>query len=87
MPLYYFHLRNGEDILLDEDGREMSSMGEIEVAALQEARAIISHDALRMHVRNLKAPLQWQFRCSPRAVQVSASAPSKSEPSRRKLGR
>ena len=47
MPLYYFHLRNGEDILLDEDGRELLSMREIEVAALQEARAIISHDALR----------------------------------------
>ena len=47
MPLYYFHLRNGEDILLDEDGRELLSMREIEVAALQEARAIISHDALQ----------------------------------------
>lgn len=47
MSLYFFHLRNGEDILLDPEGREFSGLAEIIAAALTEVRSIISHDALR----------------------------------------
>jgi hypothetical protein len=45
MSLYYFHLRNGEDVLLDPEGRELSSMADVAAASLMEAREIISHDA------------------------------------------
>lgn len=45
MPRYYFHLRDGEDVLLDPEGRELGSPGAIEEMALNEARAIISDDA------------------------------------------
>lgn len=46
MPLYYFHLCNGSDVLLDPEGRDLSSRQEVELATLSEARSIISHDAL-----------------------------------------
>jgi hypothetical protein len=45
MPRYYFHLRDGEDILLDPEGRELNHPGAYEQMALNEARAIISDDA------------------------------------------
>jgi hypothetical protein len=45
MTLYYFHLRDGVDILLDEEGRELDGSASVARAALQEARSIISHDA------------------------------------------
>ncbi|MFL6722332.1 MAG: DUF6894 family protein [Sphingomonas sp.] len=49
MALYYFHLRDGVDVLLDPEGRELDS-GNIAEAALTEARAIISADARNGHV-------------------------------------
>jgi hypothetical protein len=45
MAFYYFHLRDGVDILLDEEGRPMKSIEHIREAALLEARSIISGDA------------------------------------------
>lgn len=46
MPLYFFHLRDGDDVLLDPEGRELAGLASIEAAALREARSIISEDAL-----------------------------------------
>ena len=46
MPLYFFHLRDGDDVLLDPEGRELAGQASIETAALKEARSIISEDAL-----------------------------------------
>lgn len=45
MPLVYFHLRDGVDILLDPEGRQMN-LESIASVALHEARSIISADAL-----------------------------------------
>ena len=45
MALYYFHLRDGQDLLLDPEGRELSSLDAVAVTALKEAREIIGHDA------------------------------------------
>jgi hypothetical protein len=45
MSFFYFHLRDGVDILLDLEGRELDSSFAIEEAALREARSIISEDA------------------------------------------
>lgn len=45
MPLYYLHLRDGEDILLDREGSELAGPDALASAALKEARALISHDA------------------------------------------
>jgi hypothetical protein len=42
---YYFHLRDGTDVLLDPDGRLLPSLAAVAGAALFEARAIISADA------------------------------------------
>ena len=44
MALYFFHLRNGVDVLLDPDGRSLTRIG-VPDAALSEARAIIAADA------------------------------------------
>ena len=44
MALYYFHLRDGEDILLDPDGRALEGPGAIALCALIEARALISEE-------------------------------------------
>jgi hypothetical protein len=42
---YYFHLRDGTDVLLDPDGRLLPSLAAVAGAALLEARAIISAEA------------------------------------------
>lgn len=46
MSLLYFHLRDGHDILLDPDGRELDGREAIAATALIEARAIISYEAI-----------------------------------------
>jgi hypothetical protein len=46
MAVYFFHLRDGDDLLLDEEGRELSDAGAIAKAATLAARSIISADAL-----------------------------------------
>jgi hypothetical protein len=43
---FFFHLRDGIDVLLDPDGREFADASKIPAAALAEARSIVSHDAL-----------------------------------------
>jgi len=45
MARYYFHLRDGEDVLLDPEGRELNHPGAYEQMALNEARAILSDEA------------------------------------------
>ena len=47
MSLYFFHLRDGVDILLDPEGRELDSLGAVAAAALADARSIIGDDAFR----------------------------------------
>jgi len=42
---YYFHLRDGTDVLLDPDGRALPSLAAAAGVALLEARAIISAEA------------------------------------------
>lgn len=46
MSLYFFHLRDGTDLLLDPEGRELDGERAIVRAALTEARSIIGDDAL-----------------------------------------
>ena len=45
MPLYFFHLRDGDDTLIDEEGVELAGIDEVKAAALRQARDIISHEA------------------------------------------
>lgn len=49
MAIYYFHLCDGIDILLDPDGRELDG-GLVASSALAEARAIIAADAKAGHI-------------------------------------
>jgi len=51
MPLYYFHLRDGHDTLLDPDGRDLTGPDAIAQAALAEARALISEEARLGRIR------------------------------------
>jgi len=46
MPLYFFHLRDGEDVLLDPDGRDLSDDAAAAESALGEARSLLSHELL-----------------------------------------
>ena len=50
MALYFFHLCDGRDTLIDPDGRELGELALISGAALKEARAMISQDALGGHI-------------------------------------
>ncbi|HSQ99778.1 MAG TPA: hypothetical protein VLM36_07665 [Sphingomicrobium sp.] len=45
MPLYFFHLRDGKDTLIDEEGMDLAGFDEAKAAALRQARDIISHEA------------------------------------------
>jgi hypothetical protein len=49
MAIYYFHLRDGIDVLLDPEGRKLDD-GAIPAAAITEARAIIAADAVAGHI-------------------------------------
>lgn len=46
MPQYFFHLRDGTDVLLDQEGQQLADHASIVFAALREARSIIGADAL-----------------------------------------
>lgn len=46
MSLYFFHLCDGRDTLIDPDGRELGEPNQVADAAMKEARAMISQDAL-----------------------------------------
>lgn len=45
MRLYFFHLRDGEDVLLDPEGQQFPSMDAVVAATLREGRDIIANDA------------------------------------------
>lgn len=45
MVLYYFHLRDGVDVILDPEGRELADTASVRAMALRDARSIISDDA------------------------------------------
>ena len=45
MKRYYFHLRDGVDVLIDPDGMRLPSDAAAAAHALKEARTIISSDA------------------------------------------
>lgn len=46
MALYYFHLRDGKDVLLDPDGCQLDDMDAVKARALADARSIMSADIL-----------------------------------------
>jgi hypothetical protein len=46
MKTYFFHLRDGEDIILDPDGIMLPNLPAVVARALVEARAIIGADAV-----------------------------------------
>ena len=53
MARYFFHLRDGHDVLLDPEGREIGDASLIPGLALKDARSMISQDALagRIHLQ------------------------------------
>jgi hypothetical protein len=48
---FYFHLRDGVDILIDEEGRNLDSVAAVTDVALKEARSIIGCDAIEGYIR------------------------------------
>jgi len=46
LALYYFHLSDGHQALIDPEGRNLDDLAQIPPQALREARAMISQDAL-----------------------------------------
>jgi len=51
MALYFFHLCDGHESLIDPDGREVADESQLGALALKDARAIVSHDALTGTIR------------------------------------
>ncbi|HZF43472.1 MAG TPA: hypothetical protein VEZ48_08695 [Sphingomonadaceae bacterium] len=51
MALYFFHLCNGTDLLLDPEGRAVDGLAAVQAAALRDARSIISDDASSGRIR------------------------------------
>jgi hypothetical protein len=78
LALYYFHLSDGHQALIDPEGREVSDLTQIAPLALREARAMISQDALGgrinlsqyIEVRDADGKLVHQLRFSD-AVTIS----------------
>jgi hypothetical protein len=60
MALYYFDLRDGEELALDEEGLELRTMRAVQEEA---ARALsgIAYDAMRLDAGNANT---WQSRCA-----------------------
>ena len=46
MAQYFFHLRDGVDTLLDDEGCELADLAAVAKQALREARSLISQEAL-----------------------------------------
>lgn len=46
MALYFFHLRNRSDHIIDDAGQDLDSLAAAREAAIREARAIVAADAL-----------------------------------------
>jgi hypothetical protein len=46
LAIYFFHLCDGRDTLIDPDGREVADVATLNDIAIKEARAMISQDAL-----------------------------------------
>ncbi|WP_454883785.1 DUF6894 family protein [Sphingomonas oryzagri] len=46
MATYYFHVRVGDDQLLDLEGRALSGYDDVVIAALAEVRALLGSEAL-----------------------------------------
>jgi hypothetical protein len=46
VTLFFFHLRDGKDILLDPEGTELADIAAVQRAALQSARSILSAEVL-----------------------------------------
>ncbi len=69
MALYFFHLCDGHEVVIDPEGREIEDQSQIGEVALKEARAIVSQDALagrikleqRIDVRNVAGKLVHQL--------------------------
>lgn len=47
MARYFFHFCDGQDTLIDEDGKELGSLDAVKSVALREARALVSQEALQ----------------------------------------
>lgn len=50
MPTYYFHVHHGPDTLLDPEGQNLSGLARVELAAMREVRALLSHEVLQGHI-------------------------------------
>jgi len=69
VALYFFHLCDGHEVVIDPEGREIEDQSQIGEVALKEARAIVSQDALagrikleqRIDVRNEAGKLVHQL--------------------------
>lgn len=46
MPHYFFHLRDGTDLIADKEGRQLDGQAAVVAQALMEARGILGADAL-----------------------------------------
>lgn len=46
MERYFFHLRDGVDVLLDPDGQELDDLDAVARVAMREARALVAAEAL-----------------------------------------
>ena len=49
--LFYFHLRDGHEIVLDPEGRDLDDQAAIAAAALRDARSIIRDDVRHGRIR------------------------------------
>lgn len=50
MARYYFHLRDGRDVLLDPEGVELNGLPAAQAEALRSARAILAAEVLEGRV-------------------------------------
>lgn len=51
MAIFYFHLRDGVDLILDEEGRDCEDFAAIAQSALLDARSILAGDVFDGHIQ------------------------------------
>jgi len=87
MALYFFHLHNGRDVILDEEGKELADLAAVHGEAVAQARSIIAADAmqgeidmtLRIEVRDASGSIVLDM---PFASAVTISGLPPAEPGR-----
>jgi hypothetical protein len=74
MPMYFFHIREGEEVILDLEGAELPDIAAAQKAALEGASSLIA-EAVKRGERNFQGRLDVEDGHGQRVLTVSFACP------------